>query len=212
MHLFSIILAAASILPSSYAQSTYTTSSKRGLVYVPSQKHPGDNWIWTKAGSDLTWYYNYQVQPSSVYSNLTQSEFEFIPMLWGLSDISFTSEVLDVIKGGRDISHVLTFNEPDGTSGTGGSAITPEKAATAWIQEIEPLRKMGIKAGAPAVTGSQGGFTWLSSFFASCETQGTNCTVDFFPVHYYGNFEGLASHLGQLNATYIRPSLPTDCI
>jgi hypothetical protein len=60
---------------------------------------------------------------------------------------------------------------------------------------------MGIKAGAPAVTGSPGGFTWLSEFFAACTAAGTNCTADFIPIHWYGDFVGLASHLGQVVAT-----------
>lgn len=32
--------------------------------------------------------------------------------------------------------------------------------------------------------------------------QCSNCTIDFIPVHWYGNFEGFASHIGQVNATY----------
>jgi hypothetical protein len=27
-------------------------------------------------------------------------------------------------------------------------------------------------------------------------------TLEQIPVHYYGSFEGLASHMGQVNATY----------
>jgi hypothetical protein len=30
----------------------------------------------------------------------------------------------------------------------------------------------------------------------------TSCEVDFIPAHWYGNFQGLASHLGQVNGTY----------
>lgn len=125
-------------------------------------------------------------------------------MLWGIdTDTSFLSDVQALVKGGRNISHVLTFNEPDGEYANGGSATKPSDAATVWINEVEPLRKMGIKTGAPAVTGSPGGFTWLQEFFDSCHSQGTNCTADFIPIHWYGNFQGLASHIGQVVGTYV---------
>jgi hypothetical protein len=196
MHLLPTLLAAAA-LPLTFAQDPIGTSSKRGLVFVPSDKHTSDNGIWVKSGTDLTWYYNYGVQPSAVFASQPQADFEFVPMLWGLTDVSFYQEVTALIKSGRNISHVLTYNEPDGSSSTGGSAITPQAAAAMWIKEVEPLRQLGIKVGAPAVTGSNGGFTWLSSFFASCATQGVNCTADFFPIHFYGDYSGLTSHVGR---------------
>lgn len=211
MYLSTTLLAAATLLPSTLAQATFQRSSKRGLVFVPSAKYPADNQIWVESGSDLTWYYNYGATPSSSYSNRSQSEFEFVPMLWGApsstSDTAFLDGVKTLIKDGTNISHVMTFNEPDGTSSTGGSNVDPTLAATTWIREIEPLRKLGVKTGAPAVTGGPGGFTWLSSFFSACASQGTNCTADFIPIHWYGNFEGLASHIGQVVGTYVMPSL-----
>lgn len=189
------------------AQTTFQRSAKRGLVFVPDSDHPDDNKVWTSPTSDLTWYYNYGVQPSPVYSSTeAQSDFEFVPMLWGISPDSFYDQITALIEAGTNISHVLTFNEPDG-SASGGSSITPAAAATAWIKEVEPLRKQGVRTGAPAVTGSPGGFTWLEEFFASCTSQGTNCTADFMSVHWYGGFEGLASHLGQVAGTFVsRPN------
>ncbi|CZS97569.1 hypothetical protein WAI453_008702 [Rhynchosporium graminicola] len=200
---FPTILLAAVAATTISAQSTYRTSSKRGLVFVPpkSSQNQHDNQIWVEQGSDLTWYYNYGVQPSLAYANRTQGDFEFVPMLWG-TDPNFYSSVKALIDGGRKISHVLAYNEPDGDQSTGGSKIDPATAATYWISQIEPLRKMGVKVGAPAVTGSPRGFTWLEDFFNSCASQGTNCTIDFIPIHWYGDFGGLASHMGQVNATY----------
>ena len=216
MYLSTDLLAAAAaallLLPSTLAQATFQRSSKRGLVYVASAKYPADNQIWVESGSDLTWYYNYELTPSADYNNRSQTEFEFVPMLWGApattTDTAFLDGVKSMIKGGRNISHVLTFNEPDGTSSTGGSSIDPALAATTWIREIEPLRELGLKVGAPAVTGSPSGFTWLSNFFAACASQGTNCTVDFIPIHWYGNFDGLASHIGQVTGTWVPLSFP----
>jgi hypothetical protein len=200
MHLSSGLLLTLSTIVS--AATAFRSSAKRGLVFVPSTKHPEDNQIWVGGTSDLTWYYNYQMLPSAAYNNLTQEEFEFVPMLWSANN-TFLSSVQALISGGRNITHVLTYNEPDGTFATGGSALDPVTAATNWISQVEPLRKLGVQVGAPAVTGSSGGFTWLNSFFNSCASQGTNCTADFIPVHWYGNFEGLASHLGQVVATYV---------
>lgn len=202
------LLVAVSLLPAAQAAAaaTFSKSDKRGLVFVPSTKHPEDNQVWVQSGSDLTWYYNYGVQPSSAFASTTQDDFEFVPMLWGTSN-TFLADIKALVAGGRNISHVMAFNEPDGTSSTGGSNIDPTAAAATWIEQIEPLRAMGIKTGAPAVTGAPGGFTWLSEFFASCASRGTNCTADFIPVHWYGNFEGLASHLGQVWATY--PNIST---
>lgn len=102
----------------------------------------------------------------------------------------------------------MGYNEPDGEHATGGSSLDYKVAATNWIAQMEPLRKMGVKLGAPAVTGSSRGMTWLKNFFDSCASQGTNCTADFFPSHWYGNFEGLASHLGEIAGAYVFPPLP----
>ncbi|KAL8930868.1 MAG: hypothetical protein Q9208_000409 [Pyrenodesmia sp. 3 TL-2023] len=176
--------------------SQVTSSSKRGLVYVPNEKHRSDDSIWVADDSDLTWYYNYLATPSPAFSNSTK--LQFVPMLWG-SSTTFLNEVTEQIEGGANISYVLGFNEPDGGGATGGSAIPADTAAETWQREIEPLRELGVKLGAPAVTGAPNGFTWLENFFNACDG---NCNVDFIPVHWYGNFEGLASHIGQVMGTY----------
>ncbi|OCK79402.1 glycoside hydrolase family 128 protein, partial [Lepidopterella palustris CBS 459.81] len=177
-----------------------TSSSKRGLVYVPSKKHPTDDNIWDSPSSDLTWYYNYGYEPSSSF---TSSSLEFVPMLWGATDgqegTPFLDSVTSQIKSGANITYVLAFNEPDGEASTGGSNVPADLAAATWIKQIEPLRKLGVKLGAPAVTGAPSGFTWLQDFFTACAG---GCTPDFVPVHWYGNFEGLASHVGQVMGTY----------
>ena len=178
-----------------------TTSSKRGLVYVPSAKYPSDDQIWISSPSDLTWYYNYGSMPSASY--VDQPQLEFVPMLFGApadpdTDTTFFQSVKTQIKNGANIKYVLGFNEPDGPTGTGGSALPVDTAVKVWQNNMAPLREMGVKIGAPAVTGAQSGFDWLANFFQSCG----NCTTDFIPVHWYGNFEGIASHIGQVQATY----------
>ncbi|KAL1616056.1 hypothetical protein SLS56_011571 [Neofusicoccum ribis] len=181
-----------------------TTSTKRGLVYVASDDNAADDTIWANAaGTELTWYYNYGLEPTD---SLKSSALSFVPMLWGASDAdeakkstAFLDGVRALISGGTNITHVLGFNEPDGDTKTGGSNIPADLAASTWKRQLEPLRENGVKLGAPAVTGSAMGFAWLQNFFTECDG---GCTADFIPVHWYGNFEGFASHLGQVAATY----------
>lgn len=179
-------------------QISSNPSAKRGLVYVPSSNaaNAGDDNIWDSASSDLTWYYNYQAEPTGEFD---QSKLQFVPMLWGSSSAEgFHDKVVALKDGGMNISYVLSFNEPDGCV-SGGSCLDAETAAQLWIQEIEPLKELGIKLGAPAVTGAPTGFTWLQNFFTQCDGK---CSADFIPIHWYGDFQGLASHVGQVNATY----------
>lgn len=180
---------------------TATSSSKRGLCYVPSSKHPNDDRIWTTGSSDLTWYYNYKMEPSPAYIN--DKTMQFVPMLWGASDndigTPFYNSVKAQLNSGANISYILAFNEPDGTYDTGGSALPVGLAAERWKVEIEPLKELGIKVGLPAVTAGASGWTWLENFFATCDG---GCNADFIPVHWYGNFEGMMSHIGRVTAMY----------
>ncbi|PNY26365.1 Alkali-sensitive linkage protein 1 [Tolypocladium capitatum] len=187
-------------------------SSKRGLCFTPNEAHPDDNHVWVKSGSDLKWYYNYQGLPSPAYSPLSQDDFEYIPMMWGVgsnpNDTAFYDQVKKLVDDGTKVKHVLGFNEPDGPADQGGSNIKPKDAAQAWVANFEPLGKMGIKLGLPACTGSPGGLPWLKQFLGNCSelvsTGGDkkNCTWGFLPVHWYDNFAGLASHIGERKATW----------
>jgi hypothetical protein len=188
-------------------------ASKRGLVFTPNKTHGTDNYVWTQKPSVLSWYYNYGASPSPVYGNLSQNDFEFVPMLWGApsdaSDVTFLNTVKQLISGGRNISHVMTFNEPDGPTAWGGSNVDPTMAAKVWMTNIVPLQEMGVKVGLPACTGGWGGIPWTNQFLGNCSeliskaTGGKtkNCTYDFIPLHWYGNFGGLASHIGEYYST-----------
>ncbi|KAJ6262680.1 hypothetical protein Dda_3492 [Drechslerella dactyloides] len=169
---------------------------KRGLVYIPSKIYPNDDKIWIQAGSPLTWYYNYGGKPSAPL-NGGATQLNFVPMLWGNYNDTFIADVTNAISQGYNITHVLGFNEPD-IKGNGGSNITPAAAAARWLKSIQPLAELGIKLGAPAVTGTQSGIVWLKSFFSEC----SNCTFDFIPMHWYGNFDGLASQIGQYTKVF----------
>ena len=59
-------------------------------------------------------------------------------------------------------------------------------AVNGYKTYIQPLVAKGLRLGAPAVTNSAAptqGLSWLSQFMGNC----TDCTVDFIPIHYYGD-------------------------
>lgn len=190
--------AALLLLPTLVIGANYTRSAKRGLIYIPNALTPQDNNVWVQSGTDLTWYYNYGYAPSSAIS---AAGLTFVPMLFSSTTTGttvFKDAITALIKAGTKVPYIMTFNEPDGSTASGGSNIAPVVAAETWKREVEPLRQLGVKVGAPAVTGSQDGFTWLANFLTACAG---GCTFDFMTAHWYGNFEGMASHLGQKRAT-----------
>jgi len=176
-----------------------STSPKRGLIHLPDRKNPQDDQIWLQTGPGLSWYYNYGPDPSRAYTS--NSKIEFIPMLWGPPIVSgaFYSAVKGLQDSGVNVTYVLGFNEPDEPPKTGGSSMSADDAARFWIAEMEPLKKLGVLLGAPAVTGSPRGQAWYTDFLKKCDGK---CTVDFLPVHWYGAFEGLASHVGAMHAGF----------
>ncbi|KAK3306280.1 glycosyl hydrolase catalytic core-domain-containing protein [Chaetomium strumarium] len=207
------LVALLAALPSFVLPAAADSSSKRGLVHTPNETTRADDTIWVQKPTDLTWYYNYKPEPESAFQDIPQSEFEFVPMLWGapasLDDTSFLSTVRSLIEDKKiNITHVLSFNEPDGPFAYGGSNMEPADAAQVWVKNMIPLQQMGIRVGLPACTGGPGGIPWLQNFLSECsklvstgdKTQ--NCTYDFVTIHWYGNFEGLASHMGQYSATF----------
>ncbi|KAI1431483.1 glycoside hydrolase family 128 protein [Xylaria sp. CBS 124048] len=228
MSSLSLTLLTLTLLPA--LTTAQIRSPKRGLIFIPNPQTPDDNTIWTSSGSDLTWYYNYSPTPSAILTNATasQAELEFVPMLFGsLDDTSFLDTVTDLIDNqGMNITHILTFNEPDGPTASGGSNLSPEKAAQIWVDNIVPLqaaRTAGadrLRIGLPACTGGQGGIPWLMDFLGNCSAlvrgtageeegeeeekkeEGKTCTYDFVPIHWYGDFQGLASRMGEYSAAF----------
>jgi hypothetical protein len=170
-------------VPLVLADDVAPTSSKRGLCYVKGED-PKDDQTWDGSESDLTWYYNYAVSPTSGIDD----KLQFVPMIWDTSSAgdspgSFYNTVKGLVNSGKKIEYILGFNEPDGCK-DGGSCINANTAAEAWISEVEPLKDLGIKLGAPAVTGSPRGLTWLEDFYTACDG---GCTTDFMPIHWVRN-------------------------
>lgn len=84
----------------------------------------------------------------------------------------------------------------------GGSSVDPKHGAQVWVSNFVPLRAMGIRVGLPSMSSSRAGLPWLRQFLGNCSQIAQKpCTYDFVPLHWYGDFEGLANHIGEYVAT-----------
>lgn len=197
----------ASILFLPFAVSQASGSaSKRGLAYI-GDSHEGDINLLLSPNSRISWYYTWSAnQVPNVNSTLT-----FVPLIHGLDDAS-SPDVQGAISALPATStHLLAFNEPDGTTSSGGSSISPSDAARAYIDDIVPLRTTSPRSwniSHPSVTGSGNGLDWLRDFNDACWDidPDNGCPTDFVALHWYGNFEGLASWIGTMREYYTNTS------
>jgi hypothetical protein len=186
--------------------TTQAQDSKRGFAYI-GDTHAPDNKLLSSDNSPLAWYYNWSPYPNT--DLIPTGSLEFVPMIHGI-DATEDSRTEQVINGlDKSSTHLLSFNEPDGTTGSGGSSISPEDAARAYIDYVVPYRN-GSKGGRewkishPSTTGSPNGLKWLRSFNSSCYDidPENGCPADFIAAHWYGAFDGLAGWLGTLDEFY----------
>lgn len=199
----SLFLLAATTLLAARPGAAATKNPKRGLVYVPSPD-ASVNELWVRDGSPLSWYYNYATNITDVYASIPQSDFEFVPMLWGaVNDTSFLSNVTDLIKKGHNITHVLGFNQPELSWNESGSNIEPPDAARIWIKNFLPLQEKGVKIGLPVIKAQTDPTPWMSAFLANCTTmlrveaakEDLNCSYDFVTMHVFGNMSVLTGEV-----------------
>lgn len=182
-------------------------STKRGLAYQPTN-YPHDYSILLSSRSPISWYYNWAPSPPGYLPGSRVSKDEFVPLVHGIDNLD--SDVATVKSLPSSTTHLLTFNEPDGSTSGGGSNISPQDAAQAYIDSIVPLRHSSsspsgrFQISHPSTTGSAPGLDWLRAFNESCydiDPQ-NGCPTDFIAAHWYGGFGGLASWLGQLDEWY----------
>lgn len=173
------------------ATSLAAGTTKRGIIGVDNI-HSFEDQATLLRGNAPSWAYNYAAQPG----NATWfGSLEFVPQLWGGdAAASFEAEVLANVPATKNI---FAFNEPDG-DGSGQATMTPSLAATIWKQYVEPLRAHNISLGSPSCTGTDSGIQWLQEFYGNC----TSCHIDFVTTHWYGNYAGLAAHLGNMYAVF----------
>ena len=189
-----------------FTATAFAQDSKRGFAFI-GDSHQTDNELLTSDSSPLSWYYNWSPYPNS--DLIPADTIEFVPMIHGI-DATEDDQTEQVIRGLPESSkHLLSFNEPDGSTGSGGSSISPEDAAQAYIDYVVPFRN-GDSGGRkwlishPSTTGSPNGLDWLRRFNESCyDIDSENgCPADFVSVHWYGAFAGLAGWVGTLDEFY----------
>ncbi|KAG6911304.1 hypothetical protein DXG01_002143 [Tephrocybe rancida] len=205
MSAFRLVALLASVL----AVSSLNVTSKRGMAFSAPDT-PGDIANANQTKSQISWQYDWGSTPPAY---MAIDGIEYIPMQWGSVGIEGFANTVKV-QGAKTIlvrlnsfSHLwgkLTsekaFNEPDFDQ---ESNIQPEDAAKLWKQYLEPLKAGGVRLGGPAITGSPTGQPWLASFMQAC----TNCSVDFIPLHWYGDgVEGFYNQLWAVHNAY--PKIP----
>jgi hypothetical protein len=191
------------LAPSLYTLAIAQTN-KRGIAYL-GDTHKSDNNLLLRDGSPLSWYYNWSPYPST--AQIPSSELEFAPLIHGIdgAEDSATKNAINSLPSSSQ--HLLSFNEPDGEKDTGGSSISPEDAAKAYIDHIAPYRSgnsRNWKISHPSVTGSPRGLEWLRDFNTSCYSidEENGCPTDFIAAHWYGAFDGLKGWLASLDEFY----------
>ncbi|ORY60751.1 glycosyl hydrolase catalytic core-domain-containing protein [Pseudomassariella vexata] len=189
--------------------STFAASqSKRGLGDTGGTQTSDDNLL-LSANSPISWYFTWSLYTSQYFND----SISFVPLIHGLDDASSDDLATNLDSLPVSSTHLLTFNEPDGTTGSGGSSISPKDAAQSYIDNVVPLRSGDGRTwniSHPVVTGSSQGLDWLTSFNESCwDIDSENgCPADFVAVHWYGDFAGLSWWLDQISDFY-NPSSTT---
>ncbi|KAI0429896.1 glycosyl hydrolase catalytic core-domain-containing protein [Xylaria sp. FL1042] len=178
---------------------------KRGMAYISdSDSHDTDYDTLLSSKSPINWYFTWSpvAAPSEIFPDDAQSRIEFVPALLPSTD-NLDENIAALDKLPSSSKHLFTFNEPDGSTDSGGSDISPDDAAKAYIEKIVPLRDR-FQISHPSVTGSSRGLQWLNDFNSSCwDVDSDNgCPSDFVTAHFYGEFEGLSSWLNQLAEWY----------
>lgn len=198
-------VAAQQISPS--PSPSTSSSSKRGVSYH-ADTAAADYDILVSPKGPVGWYYTWSPRPAPPAQFFpwtgVRSDVEFVPTIHGTGKLA--SDIADLDKINTTASsthHLFSFNEPDELALNGGSQLSPQDAAAAYISAIVPLRSR-FRISHPSVTGSTRGFDWLKSFHDECFKidPKNGCPADFVVVHWYGGFDGLAGWLGQLRKWY----------
>jgi hypothetical protein len=168
----------SSAAPAPAPSTPATTGGKRGVAYNDAK------FLQAFTGSGkVSWCYNWA---SSAFGAEVPSQFEFVPMLWGLGEHAngWTENADKAIASGS--SHLLGFNEPDHHE---QAYISPSTAADGWRQLMDPYAGKAA-LGSPAVTNGGGdmGLTWLKNFYDAC----SGCHIDFTVVHWYNGGDAAA--------------------
>ena len=121
----------------------------------------------------MRWYYNWGLGEE------TSAGMEYVPMVWGKAG---ANRVTDLIKK-KNTTHLLAFNEPDGTD---QSNLSADEA----LKYYPKLLQTGLRIGSPAC--KEGAWkSWLNKFMNGCKSKGYR--VDFIAIHWYDWGDWLAN-------------------
>ncbi|MBB6463161.1 glycosyl hydrolase [Flammeovirga kamogawensis] len=118
------------------------------------------------------WHYSW----GSEYPEGIPENVEFVPMIWGRSNVEEKVAVLKKLAEEGKITHLLGFNEPDKED---QAHMTVEEAIALWPL----LESVGVPLGSPAPAAIGSG--WLDDFMAQANAKGLR--VDFICMHRYAD-------------------------
>jgi len=130
---------------------------------------------------DTAWYYNWG---GSVALGQDPNPFrgEYVPMSWGANG-SFPEKIPDYLAMDQ-VTHLLSFNEPDDCSAQSGQYYNLCDIPTA-VNYHKDLQKAGLRLG--SVSGREEAAnnesSWTSQFIFQCDAAGIR--VDFTGLHWY---------------------------
>ncbi|MCJ1228445.1 hypothetical protein MMC12_005106 [Toensbergia leucococca] len=159
---------------------TGTSSGKRGIAY--NNTSPSLDCF--DSSTEITWGFNWDSTRTG-YPTLA-SKFNYYPQLWSQGHGStWHADVTAAIAGGSDA--LMAFNEPDQL---GQSYMQLSDAISGWGSFMQNYSSPNVKLGSPSVTNgpSPMGLTYLQNFISQC---GTDCTIDFVCIHWYGGGAGV---------------------
>jgi len=177
---------------SSYG-SGQNSGSKRGVAYNDAKLTDC-----LTSSSKISWGYNWGSSPAGL------EHVKFVPTLWGTDSLytdSWSKNAESAIESGS--THLFSFNEPDHSA---QSNMSPESAASAWKQYMEPFAGKAQLC-SPSVTNGGGsmGLNWLKSFLESC----SDCTIDCLNIHWYDSAENVEYFKKHVNdAADLAPGKP----
>lgn len=170
-------------------------SVKRGLC----ENNPHYTQAWADAlKPGVSWTYNWAVSPDpDGLATGDENDIAFAPMCW---NHQFNEKKLRAYLDSHPSTKLLLgFNEPNFTSGDGGSNIIPSTAAKQWPKVERIAEEYGLQLASPAMNfgykalsdGKVWGLDeWLGAFIEEYQAanEGRDPRMDFIALHTYMNW------------------------
>ncbi|OCH93544.1 hypothetical protein OBBRIDRAFT_724588 [Obba rivulosa] len=157
-------------LYSDHSSRAVSSGAKAGLAW-PNGSYIGMQQFETTG--KVQWYYTWS--PNSVQG----SGIEFVPMLWGNTQVSDWQSTINSTISSQHVTHALGFNEPEQSS---QSNLSPSDGAALWQEHMEPLKAQNVTLCSPAPSSAPSGKQWLLDWLNACDG---GCTVDIIALHWY---------------------------